>query len=357
MAQRSVHPEQFLQQLAKATQLPACCVLAGDEILLVTEMVDALRASATRLGGTERSHWVMDGRSDWAPVLAAARNTSLFGGLRLLEISVPGGKPGKAGADALQTIARLSEAAELPETSILIRLPTLDRASQQSAWCRALHQHALWMDIASITRDALPAWAAARLARAGQTADPQTLGWLADKVEGNLLAANQEIQKLALLYPAGPLTLEQMQAAVLDVARYNLYDLRDAMLLAEADRALTVLGGLRAEGEALPLVLWAVGEEIRLLARLAQLPPAARGAQFRTYRFFGNRERLARRALDRIPPDAWPLALRHVQEIDRMIKGVPVAGRLDDPWNELARLVMRMATAGTKTPLTAAQAQ
>jgi len=339
-----------LEQLARAQELPACCVLAGEEILLLTETVDAFRASATRLGCTERSHWVMDARSDWSPVLAAARNTSLFGDLRLLEISLPGGKPGKTGAEALVGLAAMAADGHLPDVRLLIQLPALDRATQQSKWATTLRQQARWIDIPSIARDDLPGWIDDRLHRQEQSTDPETLAWLADKVEGNLLAAHQEIQKLALIYPPGALSTEQVQSAVLNVARYNLYDLRDAMLLGQADRASTVLEGLRAEGEALLLVLWAVGEEIRILGRLCDLGTAGLEAGLRANRLFGAREKLARQALRRIPPAVWPLALRHVHEIDRMIKGVPVAGRLGDPWDELARLVMRMATAGLPRP-------
>jgi DNA polymerase-3 subunit delta len=133
---------------------------------------------------------------------------------------------------------------------------------------------------------------------------------------------------------------------VLNVARYNLYDLRDAMLAGQADRALTVLGGLRAEGEALPLVLWAVGEEIRILTRASA--DANPDGVLRAYRIFGPRERLVRQALQRVPARAWPPALRHAHEVDRLIKGIPVPGRLQDPWDELARLVLRIASAGAR---------
>ncbi|CAM5213843.1 DNA polymerase-3 subunit delta OS=Castellaniella defragrans OX=75697 GN=HNR28_003096 PE=4 SV=1 [Castellaniella defragrans] len=350
MSGRAQDFDRILEQFSGDGALPACCVLSGDEILLLTEAVDAIRASATRSGCTERSHWVMDARGDWSPVLAAARNTSLFGDSRLLEISLPTGKPGKTGADALQTLATLAAGNQLPDVRILIQLPALDRATQQSKWAQTLHRQSHWIDIPTIPRGTLPDWIAGRLRRQNQSADDETLAWLADKVEGNLLAAHQEIQKLALIYPVGSLSLAQVQAAVLNVARYNLYDLRDAMLLGQADRALTVLEGLRAEGEALLLVLWAVGEEIRLLTRMAGVAPASLDAALRANRYFGARERLARQALRRIPDAAWPAALRHVHEIDRMIKGIPVEGRLSDPWDELARLVMRMATAGRARP-------
>ncbi|MGB3704767.1 MAG: DNA polymerase III subunit delta [Castellaniella sp.] len=345
---RASAADRLTEHYAGAQDLPACTVLSGDEILLLTEAADAYRAAAIRLGCAERTHLVMDARSDWGAALAAAQNTSLFGDLRLLEISLPTGKPGKTGADTLQKLATMTGDGHLPDLRLLIRLPQLDRATQQSKWAQALKTGADWTDIASIPRTALPDWIDARLHRQGYTADAETLAWLADKVEGNLLAAHQELQKLALLHPAGALSLEQVQAAVLNVARYNLYDLRDAMLLGQADRALTVLRGLQAEGEALPLVLWAVGEEIRILTRLAPHVHGGLDAAMRSQRLFGAREKLARQALTRVPVAAWPAALRHTHEIDRIIKGVPVDGLLRDPWAELERLVMRIATAGSR---------
>ncbi len=349
---RSLNSDRFVEQLASAKALAPCTVICGDETLLATEAGDALRAAAARLGCTERTRLVMDARSDWSLVLASTQNTSLFGDQRLLEISLPTGKPGKAGGETLQRLAGLAGEDRLPDVRIVLHLPGLDRATQQSKWAQALRQASLWVDVPSVSRDALPAWIAARLARQEQDMAREALEWVADKVEGNLLAAHQEIQKLGLLHPAGRISLEQAQAAVLDVARYNLFDLRDAMLQGRAERALSVLEGLRAEGEALLLVLWAVGEEIRILGRLSEAQRMRQGIDglLRKHRLFGSRERLARQALARIPPDTWPAAVRHVQEIDCLIKGIPVAGRLSDPWDELARLVMRVAVAGTPRP-------
>ncbi|WP_323000166.1 DNA polymerase III subunit delta [Castellaniella sp.] len=348
MSSRTPDADQLIAQFASGRDLPPCTVLSGDEILLITEAADAYRAAATRLGCSERTHLVLDARSDWSTALMAARNTSLFGDLRMVEVSLPTGKPGKTGADTLQTLADMAAQGQLPDVRILIRLPALDWTTQKAKWVQALKKQATWIDVPTIPRASLPQWIAGRLARQDHTADADTLAWLSDKVEGNLLAAHQEIQKLALLHPAGTLTLDQVQAAVLNVARYNLYDLRDAMLAGQADRALTVLSGLRAEGEALPLVLWAVGEEIRILTRVSA--DANPDGALRAYRIFGPRERLVRQALQRVPARAWPPALRHAHEVDRLIKGIPVPGRLQDPWDELARLVLRVASAGTRRP-------
>lgn len=348
---RSLDPDRLIEQITQTSTLAPCYVITGDEILLATETGDALRAAAIRTGCSERSRFVLDARSDWGSVLAATQNTSLFGDMRLLELSLPTGKPGKAGSDTLQKLANMMTQGHLPDVRVILHLPYLDRATRQSKWVKALEQTATWVEIPSISRTALPAWIGKRLARQNQNMAPEALEWVADKVEGNLLAAFQEIQKLGLLHPAGSISLEQAQSAVLNVARYNLFDLRDAMLQGHADKALTVLEGLRAEGEALLLVLWAVGEEIRLLARLAEMQRMGQRLddEMRRQRMFGARERLARQVLTRFPPNAWPAAVRHVQEVDCLIKGVPVTGRLTDPWDELARLIMRIATAGRRS--------
>lgn len=332
------------KRLQDADALPPCIVLSGDEILLATEAADAVRHCARRLGST-RTHLVLDARSDWSTVLASSQNGSLFGESQLLEISVPSGRPGKSGAATLQTLAEQVAENRLPDTRLLINLPRLDRNTRQSKWARHLQAHAEWVDIPAISRDALSPWLASRLRRQEQSAPQEVLAWLADQVEGNLLAAHQEIQKLALLYPKGALTADQVQSAVLDVARYNLFDLRDAMLLGDGKRALAVLDGLRAEGQALPLVLWAVGEETRLLNRLARQAPEHLNAALRQNRIFGARERLVRRALQRAPARLWPRLLGQVHDIDCLIKGIPVAGRLQDPWDEIARLITRVSLA------------
>src|SRR5690606_25701669 len=191
----------------------------------------------------------------------------------------------------------------------------------------------------TIERERLPAWIGQRLARQNQQVDAATLQWIADKVEGNLLAAHQEIQKLGLLYPEGPIAAEDVERAVLNVARYDVFGLRDAMLAGDAARVVRMMAGLRAEGEALPLVLWAVGEEVRLLARLSAIRQAGQdlAGAMRRLRVFGARERLLRQALDRVPAQAWPAAVQHAHEVDRLIKGLSAPGRLADPWEEMTR--------------------
>ena len=336
-----------LEQSQKAGHsLDGLYIVSGDEPLLVIEALDGLRALAGKAGYIERTSLVLDARSDWSTVLGATQNISLFGDRRLIELKIPGGKPGKSGADTLTGLAQLSAGGGLPDTMVTISLPRLDRATRSSKWATALLQAGQFIEIASIGRQQLPQWIQQRMTRQGQRLEPESLEWMSDKVEGNLLAAHQEILKLGLLYPEGPIDADEVRQAVLNVARYDVFQLRDAMLSGQADRALRILAGLRAEGEGLPLVLWAVGDEIRLLARLAAIQAEGRdlGGAMRQQRVFGPREQLLRQALRRLPASLWPAAVQHAHDVDRLIKGLAAPGRLSDPWEELARLVLRVAT-------------
>lgn len=344
MGRRHDH-DGLLQQLQSAsTPLEPLYVITGDESLLVIEALDALRTAAQAQGYTERTRLILDARSDWSAVMGATQNVSLFGDRKLLDLALPSGKPGKTGGETLEALAARVRKGDLPDTLVVFSLPRLDRASRNAKWASALFDVGTTVEVPSIDRNALPRWIGQRMARQGQELDADTLGWMADKVEGNLLAAFQEIQKLGLLYPPGRIAGDDVRRAVLDVARYDVFDLRDAMLAGNSSRALTILHGLRGEGEALPLILWAVGDEIRLLARLAAVQ-AARGNladELRRNRVFGPREQGLRRTLARVPAGAWRAAVQHAHDIDRLVKGLKVPGLLDDPWEELARLLLRI---------------
>lgn len=345
---RRLDADGLASQLEKApTSLDNLYVVSGDEPLLVIESCDALRAAAARAGYAERVSLILDARSDWSAVIGATQNVSLFGDRRLVDIAIPTGKPGKTGGDTLLRLADMAGSGGLADTLVMVNLPRLDKATRNTKWAQALFDAATSIDIASIERAALPRWIAQRLARQDQQLDRESLEWMADKVEGNLLAAFQEVQKLALLYPPGKISGQDVERAVLNVARYDVFGLRDAMLAGHASKALTMLAGLRAEGEALPLVLWAVGEEIRILARLSAARAAGQDmqAEMRRQRIFGPREQLLRQALSRVPPQTWPAAVQHAHDVDRLIKGLKAPGRLDDPWEELGRLALRVATA------------
>ncbi len=326
--------------------LQGCYSISGDEILLHIEACDTIRSAATEQGFTERHRFVMDGRSDWSEVFEVSQALSLFGDKRLIDISIPTGKPGRQGAEAiLQLLTQHSGPAA--DTVFLLQLPRLDRSTRSSKWAKALESQSQWLEVPTINKGQLPNWLQQRAQQNQQHLDNDALHWFSQQVEGNLLAAHQELQKMSLLYPTGTLNLEQVQAAVLNVARYNVFDLREAMLVGDAKRALTILHGLRGEGEALPLVLWAIGDEIRLLASLSALQQSGGNIQqaLRSQRVFGPREQHLMRCLQRIPPQVWPAAVRHAHEVDQIIKGLHVSGSLDDPWEEAARLCLRIALA------------
>lgn len=346
---RQLDAASLLAQLQKASTpaLDPLYIVSGDEPLLVIEMGDALRAAAARAGYGERVSLILDARSDWSALIGATQNISLFGDRRLVDVAIPSGKPGKTGGETLLKLASMAQGGDLADTMVMVTLPRLDRATRNAKWAQGLMAAGSSIDIGSIERAALPRWIGERLARQEQQLDKPTLEWMADKVEGNLLAAFQEVQKLGLLYPPGKISATDVERAVLNVARYDVFGLRDAMLAGNAAKALTMLAGLKAEGEALPLVLWAVGEEVRVLARLAAVQSAGQDlqAEMRRQRIFGPRENLIRQTLSRVPAQAWPAAVQHAHDIDRLIKGLKVPGRLDDPWEELGRLALRVAVA------------
>jgi DNA polymerase-3 subunit delta len=210
----------------------------------------------------------------------------------------------------------------------------------------SLQQSAVYIEIPTVERNQLPGWIGTRLAAQNQSADRQSLDFIADRVEGNLLAAHQEIQKLGLLYEPGKLSFEQVQDAVLNVARYDVFKLSEAMLAGDPARLVRMLEGLKGEGEALPLVLWAVSEEIRTLLKLktgmAQGRPL--GALLKEYRIWGPRERMMDPALRRISLPTLEAALQEAAQVDKMIKGLRAKQFAGDAWDAMLQLALRVAS-------------
>jgi DNA polymerase-3 subunit delta len=340
-----LRPDQLDAQLAKG--LKRVYTVHGDEPLLVQEAADAVRAAARAAGYGERKVFTVSGAHfDWSGVLAAAQAMSLFAEHQLIEIRIPSGKPGKDGSDALQ---RYCEAQQGDETLTLVTLPRLDRQQQASAWFSALDGAGVSVRIDPIERRALPQWIAQRLARQRQRvedgeAGQQTLAFFADRVEGNLLAAHQELQKLALLYPAGTLSFEQVEAAVLNVARYDVFKLGEAVLAGQVGRALRMLDGLRAEGEAAVLVHWTLAEDIRTLARvheaLADGKPMP--VALREQRVWGVKEKLIERAVPAFNRGALVQLVESAQVCDGIVKGLKHPDWPHDPWDALKRLALQV---------------
>jgi DNA polymerase-3 subunit delta len=320
-------------------------VVAGDEPLLAIEAADAIRAAARERGYGEREVLHADARFDWSRLTQAASGLSLFSAKRIVELRLPGGKPGKAGGEALREFA----GSPPQDLLVLISLPRLDRDTRASRWAAALEHAAVWVDVDRIERAALPEWIGGRLARNRQRASREALEFIADRVEGNLLAAHQEIGKLALLYPAGELSLDQVSDAVLNVARYEVYALAPALLAGDGARALRLLDGLRIEGEPLPLVLWVVAEELRTLLRAQEAVAGGRpfGVVARELRIWGAREKLMPKALRRLPAATLAALLARCAEVDRLAKGLAAPERDSDPWLELGDIALA-CTGGTR---------
>jgi DNA polymerase-3 subunit delta len=325
--------------------------LHGDEALLVQEAADAIRATARAQGYTERSvHVVSGAHFDWSEVLAAGGSLSLFADRQLLEIRIPTGKPGKEGSPMIQQLAQSAEGND--STLTLFILPKLDNATKKGAWFGALDQFGVTLQVESVERAQLPQWIAQRLklqnqsVAAGQEGQA-CLQFFADRVEGNLLAAHQEIQKLGLLYPEGELSLEQVESAVLNVARYDVFKLSEAVLAGQIPRVQRMLDGLQAEGEAAVLVHYTLAEDIRALKRVKDAIAEGRPMPMalREQRIWGAREKLFERVLPKLSASRLAQLLQNAHQVDGIVKGLKVADWPTDPWQALHRLALRVASA------------
>lgn len=333
-------------------------VVHGDEPLLAQEAADAIRAAARAAGFSERQVFTVAGAHfDWSAVVGAAQAMSLFADRQLIEIRIPSGKPGKEGSEALQRyVEHLSD-----DVLTLVTLPGLDGQSLKSAWFAALDGAGASIKVEPVPRHALPAWLAQRLARQQQKVvqgdeGQRTLAFFADSVEGNLLAAHQELQKLALLHGPGELRYEQVEAAVLNVARYDVAQLSEAVWGGQVARALRMLDGLRAEGEAAVRVHWLLAEDVRALSRVTAALREGRpiGMAIQEARVWGARQR----ALERVAPllaehqVAWLLDAAAI--VDGICKGLPHPGWPAEGWDALRRWMLSMLDAAAPAPAPAA---
>ncbi len=339
-----VRPEQLEQQLSHG--LKPVYTVHGDEPLLAQEAADAVRAAGCAAGYAERKVFVVSGAHfDWSAVLGAAQALSLFAERQLIEIRIPSGKPGKEGSEALQRYCEhLSD-----DVLTLVHLPRLDWQQAKAAWFTALDAAGASVKVETLARPALPAWLAQRLARQGQRvqsgeAGQRTLAFFADRVEGNLLAAHQEIQKLALLHPAGELSFEQVESAVLNVARYDVSKLSEAIWTGQVPRALRMLDGLQAEGEAAVLVHWTLAEDVRTLARARSalddgkpLPLALKEA-----RVWGAKEKIFERVLPLLAAHQLAHLLAAGTVCDGIVKGLQHPDWPLDAWPALRRWMLMM---------------
>ena len=328
--------EQLAAQLARG--LKPLYTVFGDEPLLAFEAGDRIRAQARADGYDEREVLTADTSFKWPQLTMAAQSQSLFASRKLLDLRIPNGKPGVDGSAALQAFC-----AALPaDTVTLITLPGIDWRAQKAGWFEALDHAGVTVEAKVVSRKALPQWLAARLKAQGQDADAEALAFITDRVEGNLLAAFQEVQKLALLFPPGPITFEQIREAVLDVARFDVFHLGLAMLEGDAVRLTRMLDGLKGEGTAPPMALWAVSEEIRAVGRTLAAAESGRplGTVWRDAKVWGVPHQTAmQQNLGRFSKAQVAQGLRHAAAIDRMVKGLATG----DVWDELLQLAMRFS--------------
>ena len=316
-------------------------VISSDEHLLALEAADKIRKAARAQGLSEREVLQVDRSFKWGALNAANQSQSLFGERKLIELRIPTGKPGKDGGQALQAYVDTLHA----DNVTLITLPKLDWATAKAAWVGALQHAGVYLEIAQVERAQLPGWIGTRLAAQRQSADKAGIDFIVERVEGNLLAAHQEIQKLALLHAEGKLTFEQIQDAVLNVARYDVFKLNEAMLAGDCARLVRMLEGLEGEGEALPLVLWAVAEEIRTLLKLKLGTEQGKplGSLLKEYRIWGPRERLMEPALRRLTLRTLQDALQQTAQVDRLIKGLRAKALAGDAWDAMRELALCVA--------------
>ena len=321
--------------------------LHGDEPLLVQEFADSLRTHARGLGYTERTvHTVQGAHFDWSEVLASGGSLSLFADKQIVEIRIPSGKPGKDGSVALQHIAERAQGDD--STLTLIMLPRLDSMTSKGAWFGALESYGITVKFEPIARGMLPQWISQRLQAQGQRVaageeGQRTLQFFSDRVEGNLLAAHQEIQKLGLLYGAtdsGVLSFEQVENAVLNVARYDVFKLSEAVLGGQTVRVARMLDGLQAEGESEVLVHWAISEDIRGLKRVKDAITAGRPMPMalRENRVWGVKEQLYERVLPGITNTTLANLLTAAHKVDGIVKGLKQPDWPASGWQALHRL-------------------
>jgi len=333
----NIPAERLPGQLAR--DLAALYVVVGDEPLGAQEAADAIRAAAREAGHGERNVFTAQGRVNWQGLFASGDHFSLFGERRLTEIRIPSGKPGIDGAKALEAYA-----ARLPaDTLTLISLPGLDWKAMQGRWFAALAKSGVVVEVKPVDRSALPDWIDRRLSKQGLRAERAALEFLADQVEGNLLAAQQEIDKLALLLPTGTVTLADVEHAVVDVSRLEADALQDALYAGNGVRFVQIVADLRDAGEAVPAILWQVSSAVQLLLRLKLALEQGENLSGLMRTLWGcDKQRVPQieRALKRLSLTQVETALADLALIDRQAKGLE---RVGDPWDTLLRVRMTLA--------------
>ena len=314
-------------------------LLAGEEHLLLLEAADALRARARELGFTEREVLDVDANFDWSSLKMAAASMSLFASRRLIDLRLPNGKPGKEGS------AAIGEYCERPPPDTLLLISCTQWSKQhEAAWVATVEKVGVFLPLWPLKPNELPEWVEQRMRRAGLQPDRGAVTELSERIEGNLLAAAQEIDKLKLLHGSAPLDAATLEDLVADSARFDVFRLCDAAIGGDAARALRVLAGLRAEGEQVPGLMGWITMQLQMLARLASAGNLS--AAFRAERIWPAREGIYRKALARGEASHWERCLAQAAYIDKISKGREVdefGKAVGDAWLQLERLIVAIA--------------
>ena len=325
-----IHPANLSQHLQE--KLLAFYTVYGEESLLAIEAADLIRTKAHMNGYIEREIFTIDGQFKKSDLLLKSNSLSLFGEQRLIDIRVPSGKPGKEGGKAIEDYCSSLP----PDTLTLVTLPKIDKQGKTTKWFKALENMGPMISVSLVELSQLPNWISQRLSKQNQNTDPDTLQFFAEKVEGNLLAANQEIKKLALLYPPGTLSFTQIKDAVLEVARYDIFKLSDAMVTGEIARFILVLKGLQGEGTTVPFILTILVAQIRSLIIIRKgLDSGKPYAQLmKEAKVWGDRQRIMENAAKRVSLKLLVQELLHAAKIDKISKGVAKG----NAWDEIEQL-------------------
>ena len=317
--------------------LAQCYLVTGDEPLLVSEALDAIRDAARKSGFTSRDLHIATTGFDWAQLRDSSSNLSLFAEQRILELRLPTGKPGRAGGDAIVNLIEQTG----PDLMLVVSAPKLDRNGQSSKWAKALAAKGISLPIWPVGLRELPGWIAARMRNVGLQPDRDAVSLIAERVEGNLLAAGQEVEKLRLILGAGEVSAEDVKAAVANSSRYDVFKLVDAALGGDAARALKVLDGLRGEGIEPVIVVWALTRELRTLARLTDAIAAGRdlSSGMQQVGVWRNRQALVRGCIARHQPGDFHRLLQSAGRADQAAKG---QSRLD-PWQLATDIVLGLS--------------
>ena len=317
--------------------LQALYVLVGDEPLAQRECLDRIRSASRLQGFDERASLMVERNFNWQQMQHYGQSISLFSSRRVLEINIPSGKPGIEGSKALQALANQA----IPDTTVIVILPALEREAKNSAWFSALEKQAVTIALDEVDAANLPKWIAQRLALQGQHTSAATLDFLAHQVEGNLLAANQEVQKLGLLHPQGELSEATVREAVLSVSRYDAFQLGEAVLAGDTARTVRILQGLQDEGEQAVAVMNPLMWTLRPLVHIKQAEMRGENIvnAMTSARIYGDKQSLVKRALTRLSLRQLEAALQKLADIDKTAKGV----LLGDAWLEISRLCFGLA--------------